>query len=109
MSTAGRRSIIGKKIKKLVKKVAKPLLMPVDDVLNSAGLPSLMGKDTGILNASEREKKLAKAADAEQRRLEANSLQAARDADADLSSGYFTDVRSGSSRKRKGISTSLGL
>ncbi len=118
VSSAGRRSIIGKKVKKAFNKVSKvirkvdPFTAAVEDSLSGMGLPTLVGKETGMLSAygrTEEAKKQAAADAAERKRVEEQGLLATRDSNADLSSGYFADVRSGSSRKRRGISASLGL
>lgn len=121
---------MGKKIKKLVKKATKFIskidpLRGGDVILDSMGLPSMMGEDKGMLTAGEREDKAAKAAqaeEAERRRAEEAALQAQRDAAADLSNREVADVNIGAGagsggsdplnrRKKQGVSLSdsLGL
>jgi hypothetical protein len=57
-------NMCGKKIKKLINKVVDiDPLRGGDVILEGAGLPSLMGENTGMLNKSDRDKAAAKAAE----------------------------------------------
>ena len=104
-----------KKVNKVIGKIDP--LRGGDVILDSMGLPNMMGEDKGMLTAGEREDKANKAAQAEEA-----ALQAQRDAAADLSNREVADVNIGAGagaggsdplnrRKKQGVSLSdsLGL
>ena len=110
-----------KKVNKIIGKIDP--LRGGDVILDSMGLPNMMGEDKGMLTAGEREDAANKAARAEvdeRRRAEEAAMQAQRDANADLSNREVADVNIGAgaggsdplNRKKKqgvSLSDSLGL